>query len=134
MLIHVHDNLRVGDLKDRFEKCFQSLKIEFYTKQQEKDSPRLFPIDDHTLIGGIRHSHEEGDLVIKSWYPVEQVEEDFRKKFDLHIQIFRLEKGEWVPTKNTSHFNLRQQSEFTRHFDKSGLLELKEQADEYEYL
>lgn len=30
MIIHIHDNLLVEDMKERFEKCFQCLKIEFY--------------------------------------------------------------------------------------------------------
>jgi hypothetical protein len=135
MLIHVHDNLQVRDLKYRFEKCFQSLKIEFYSKAPNKPSGYSEPpIDDLQRIGDIRQKHEEGDLVIKSWYSVQQVEDDFRQIFGLHIEIFRKENNRWMSASKTSQYNLRQQSEMSQHSESLVAPQLKEPLDEYEYL
>jgi hypothetical protein len=133
MLIHVHDNLKVGDLKDRFEECFQSLKIEFYLKPFRSDLHQQ-PISDSERIGEVRQIHEEGNLVIKSWYSVQQVVEDFKEQFGLNVEIFRADQDGWIPTYKNGQYNLRQQTEISQHGSCSLVAHPKQALDEYEYL
>ena len=104
MLVHIHDNLMVSDLQERFSKCFPSLKIEFYTKshsliERSGDKDWISPSKN---IGQIRQNLSEGALEIKSWYTVAKVEKDFSEKFGLNVQVFRSENGEWVSTCKTN--------------------------------
>ena len=90
MIVHIHDNLRVLDLQERFSKCFQCLKIEFY-KQPHPDKNK--PISDYLIspeksIGEIRKNENEGDMEIKTWYTVGKVERAFKENYGLNVRIF----------------------------------------------
>ena len=136
MLIHIHDNLFISDLQERFSKCFQSLKIEFYKKahRSKKPSPESDIIGPDKRIGEIRRNHNSGKLEIKSSFTAQQVENEFKKKFGLNVQIFRKENGGWVQTSGTDTYNLLQQSEMSKHADLSITPKYEEQLCEYEYL
>ena len=93
MLIHIYDNLRVGDLKDRFEKCFNGLRLEFYDEESQPGTQKL--IEDKERIRDIRKMHREGDLQIKSWFTVDDVEKAFTG-FNLHVHVFRQQDHRWM--------------------------------------
>ena len=95
MIIHVHDNLKLSDIQERFSKCFPSLKIEFYNKRHtlKKSSSENFQINPSKHVGEIRHNHSAIEMELKSWFTVARVEKDFREKFGLNVQVFRREMG-----------------------------------------
>ena len=136
MIIHIHDNVLVSDLQERFSKCFPSLKIEFYTKPHSsaKPSNEKYRIDPQNRVGNVRHNSNEGNLEIKSWYTVQKVEEDFREKFGMNVQIFRKENGEWIQTCNTDKFSLHTQQEMSDHAASSIYPKHTEQLGEYDEL
>ena len=111
MMLHIDDHLTVSEVQDRFEECFPGLKIEFYSTPHH---PGMTTDDKYLIlpecrIGDIRKIHNRGELVIMSWYPVERVEREFRKKFGLNVQIFRAVKDAWVQTGESDKLSLSEQ-------------------------
>ena len=91
MIVHIHDNITVGDIQDRIAKCFPGLTIEFYEKPihlgyipQAGDA-----FAPSTPIGAIRTNHNGGELYLKSWYTASQVVELFKQHFGLNAWIYR---------------------------------------------
>lgn len=122
MLIHIRDNFQVSDLKDRFEKCFQELTIEFFFNS--KNTSDVFGLADKSQrIGDIRNRHVEGDLPIKSWYTVKQVKREFSEKFDLHVEIYRRENNSWVNSSRMEEFTLRELEDISRKNAMPSLLQ-----------
>ena len=136
MLVHIHDNLMLSDLQERFSKCFPSLKIEFYDNPNSlKGSSKQHTwISPSKNVGQVRRNHSEGALEIKSWYTVGRVEKEFSDKFGLNVQVFREENGGWVQTGKTDKFTLREQQQMTRHAATSIFPEFREQLSEYDEL
>ena len=113
MLIHIRDNFQVSDLKDRFEKCFQELTIEFFfSTKNTLDAVSL--ADKSQRIGDIRNRHVEGDLPIKSWYTVRQVKQEFSDKYGLNVEIYRKENNAWVNSSRMENLTLRELGEISR--------------------
>src|SRR6476469_8685394 len=110
MIIHIHDNLCVADVQDRFSKCFQCLKIEFYKKHHlHKDAPpENYIFNKDKNLGAIRHIHNDDTLTLKSWYTVEKLVEEFSEKFDLHALVYKKEKGDWVKVLSDDPYTLQQ--------------------------
>ena len=91
MIVHIHDNITVGDIQDRISKCFPGLTIEFYEKPVHmgfipQAGDAFAPT---TPIGAIRTNHNGGDLYLKSWYTASQVVDLFKQQFGLNAWIFR---------------------------------------------
>ena len=136
MVVHIHDNLLVSDLQERFSKCFHFLKIEFYSKQHQRKEKHAekYIISDVKRIGEMRINHEAGDLEIKSWYTADHVENDFREKFGLNVQVFRKENGRWVLTAKTDKFAVFHQTDLVDHSDNSLFPKFNDQWCGYDYL
>ena len=98
MIVHIHDNLSIADVHERFSKCFQCLKIEFYNKHHlHKDAPpENFIYNKDKNLGAIRHIHNDDTMALKSWYTVARLSEEFSEKFDLHVLVYKKEKGSWI--------------------------------------
>jgi hypothetical protein len=122
MLIHIRDNFQVSDLKDRFEKCFQELTIEFFfSTKNTLDAVSL--AGKNQRIGDIRRLHVEGDLAIKSWYTVSQVKQEFSDKYGLNIEIYRKENNAWVNSSRMEDLTLRELGEISRRHAMPALLQ-----------
>lgn len=113
MIIYINDMLTVGDLQERFSKCFPLLKIEFYRtshKWKQHSSPHDL-VDPMTTIETIRKIHDQGTLEIKSWYQSGKVENDFKNKFGLNVQVYRRRHSGWIQTVSTDNLTLKEQSD-----------------------
>jgi hypothetical protein len=115
MFLHIHDQLTLGELQDRFADCFPFLKLEFYAVGHK----RFEPTDkEHLLnawqrVGEVRKTYQNGALEIKSWYTVARVEKDLKEQYGLNAQVFRSNaKGEWVQTSVSDLLTLEEQSAF----------------------
>jgi hypothetical protein len=68
MLLQIHDNLLVSDMKEKFSECFPCLKIELYIKGHHKGekTPEIFRIDPENKIGVIRQNRRQGYISTSS--------------------------------------------------------------------
>lgn len=100
MFLHIHDQMKIEGVQERFNDCFPDLKIEFYAKPHKHPHPSdaTDRLPGHEWVGNVRRQHANGALEIKSWYAVARVESDLKHFFDLNAQIFRRSSdGEWIP-------------------------------------
>lgn len=116
MLLHISDSKTVEDLQDHFNKCFPYLKIEFYREADNhlKACDKSNLVSPYTFIGEIRKNPYSGTLDIKSWDKTSKVKQEFKDIFGLTIQVFRLHKGEWIPTTYSDELTLKQQYELSK--------------------
>lgn len=116
MIIEINDMKTVGDIQDKFNEFFPFLKIEFYGEAHHwyEGSPQKNGFPYGTSIGKIRKQHEHGELEIHSWYKTGDLEQAFRKKFGLNVQVFRLQGNTWIQTINTDKLTLKEQNESGR--------------------
>jgi hypothetical protein len=134
MILNIHDNLLVQDVQERFSECFPNLKIEFYkTPHHWKKESSEDCIDPKTTIGVIRKKHDPGTLEIKSSHTAGEVERNFKNLFDLNVQVFRNENGDWIQTTTTDTCTLNEQKEFSEHAKTSILPKSKKQINEYRF-
>lgn len=117
MIIQIHDTRTIEDIREKFSSFFPFLKIEFYKKPHYwyEDSPEenIYPVD--KKIGEIRKQHAHGELQIHSWYKTGDLEQAFRKKFGLHVQVFRLEGNKWIQTAGTDKLDLAELNEIAKN-------------------
>jgi hypothetical protein len=108
MLLYIDDNKTVGDLQDKFNECFQHLKIEFYDMKHgwSKSTLDEHRIEENRRIGEIRKNHNSGILEIKSYYKTGRVEQDFRHHYGLNVQIYFYKNNEWIQTLSSDDLTL----------------------------
>lgn len=117
MILEIDDTKTIGSLQDKFSTFFPFLKIEFYAHPHHwyEESVKKESLDQDLKIGDIRKLHQQGDFEIHSWFRTGDVEQAFRKRFNLHVQVFRLHGNEWVQTVGTDKLSLGEQNEIGRN-------------------
>lgn len=113
MLLEIDDTKTIGDLQERFNLCFPQLKIEFYHRPHhwQEDSAEVLKIDPRVLISSIRKMHDPGVLEIKSWHKTGEVEQNFKKLFGLHVQVFYHDNHHWKQSIHSDNKTLAMLSE-----------------------
>ncbi len=116
MIIHIHDNLTIADLQERFTKCFPNLKIEFYSKPHhyKELTPENLMYKSDELIGNLKKDFDQGELEIKSWDKAFNLEKSLRDKFGLNVQVFRNANGKWLQTSETDKYTLSELNEMSQ--------------------
>jgi len=116
MIIEINDTKTIVDVQDKFNTFFPFLKIEFYEHPhhwyEESKNKTVLPTD--KKIGDIRKNHYHGELEIHSWFRTGDLEQTFRKRFNLNVQVFRLHGSNWVETVGTDKLTLKEQNEIGR--------------------
>jgi hypothetical protein len=134
MLIHVHNNLVISEMQERFTKCFPNLKIEFYSKPHhfKELTPEIYLIGPNQKIGDIKVGFEQGELEIKSWYKAIHVEKAFKDGFGLNAQIFRNANGKWIQTSETDNYTIFELNDMSRPSPPLGVPTFGEATDGYD--
>lgn len=113
MLIEINDDCTLEDINDKFSGFFPFLKLEFFPGPHHwyEESPGNKKLKPGLRIGEIRKKHPHGTLAVYSWMRTGDVEQAFREKYDLHVQVFRLHGGEWIQTVGTDKLTLQEQND-----------------------
>jgi hypothetical protein len=114
VFLHIHDELTVGEVEDRFSSCFPYLAIRFYSQPHGRfeASDNRFRCRPGSRVRDIRKNHLAGAFEIKSWFTVSKVERALRERFGLNAQVFRCDgEGNLVQTTESDNLTLREQSE-----------------------
>ena len=100
MIFEIDDSKKIGDLQDKFSRCFPLLKLEFCKKKhgwQDTCTGTEF-LGSELELKNIRKNHAPGTLEIKSWNKVGEVETAFYRKSGLSVQIFYKSGEQWLQT------------------------------------
>lgn len=118
MIIEINDTQTLAAVNEAFSEQYPFLVIAFFDSPhqwQEKSSP------EHRLsydkkIGEIRKKHHHpGAIEIHSWQKTGIIEQEFRKRFGLNVQILRRHGDSWIQTAGTDELTLEEQNEIGRN-------------------
>ena len=114
MFLHIMDHLTVGEVEDRFNKCFPHLELAFYSRPHNvyEASDMQSRIAPETRIGDLQKQGPDRSYEIKSWYTIAQVEQEMAHQFGLYVQVFRRNRfGHMVQTTLTDDLTLGEREE-----------------------
>jgi hypothetical protein len=113
MKLEVTDKKSIKDIRKLFSDYYPFLEIEFYDEQHKYEeassSKRLLQHD--KIIGDIRKKHKGGIMRIYSWQKTGDIEQKFRRLYDLNVQIFRRQGDRWIQTAGSDELTLGEQNE-----------------------
>jgi hypothetical protein len=117
MIIEIDDTKTIEEVAKSFCQNFPFLKIEFYDEAHhwQEQSSRKHMLPHYKTIGEVRKRHNPGAMEIHNWQKAGTVEQQFRKLFDLNVQLFRQEGDMWVQTAGTDELTIEEQNEIGRN-------------------
>lgn len=101
------------EIKDIFNFVFPGLKIEFFknTHKSFELSSQLLQYDENLKIEDINSNISKTELHFETTDTVEFIEQEFEKKFGLHVQIYRKSNDLWLQTSQSDDWTLDQQNQ-----------------------
>lgn len=113
MTIEINDNKTLEEISNYFTRYYPFLKIEFYhhTHRNQESSSDLDIHPKNLTIGEVTNIHFNGSIKLHYWQKTGVVEQQFRNKAGLNIQIFRKHGDAWIQTMGTDALSLEEQNE-----------------------
>jgi hypothetical protein len=114
MIIPINRTSTLKSINDRFNKHYPFLKLEFYNSNhrwKEASTKQKILNLDLTLEELNPKARSIGFIEIPYWQKTGNVEQSFRDKYDLNVQIFRKNGLRWIQTVGTDEFSLDLQNE-----------------------
>ena len=110
--ISINDECTVKEIQYEFSKNYQYLKIEFYRKATEENSPFGFAdaIPGTMSLQFIRSNHRAGKIVIEPHRKVSHLKQILNDEFGLNSMIFRKAGSLWIETSLTNDWTLEKQN------------------------
>lgn len=111
MEIFIKDDDRVSTVQGRFKEQYPHLQLRFYKvcKNMQYGSPETSLLQPSATLEDIRPFHALGCIDISPSRKVIDVENDFREKFGLNVQIFRQAGNFWLETTQSDNWDLGRQ-------------------------
>lgn len=117
MIIEINDAKTLASVNEAFSEYYPFLGIAFFGSphhwQESSSQKQRLPYD--KKIGEIRKHHLPGVIEIHSWQKTGTVEQEFRRRFGLNIQVLRRHGDSWVQTAGTDELTLEEQNEIGRN-------------------
>jgi hypothetical protein len=123
MLLHINDAVTIGDLQDKFARCFPNLRVIFCRKKHnwEEICPEHMVLHDDSLhLRDIRRNHQQGLLELKSWFKVGEAEKAF-ENFGLHAQICFRSGKRWIQTGKMDNLTIHE-LQLQSHYERPSVL------------
>jgi len=112
MKIAIKDTRTVSDVKHEFNKQYPYLKIEFLNlsdlSKMKFNKPGIY--SDERKLGSCRKIHNEGNVHIESNVTVAEMEQEFKNRFGLDVELFRKSGRLWIEANLTSAWTLERQN------------------------
>jgi hypothetical protein len=111
MKIKITSNKTIEDIQSEFNKEFPFLKIQFFkhTHKEFQGSAKRELIPIHTNIGLLKHHN--GQIEITADMTVSELEQLFKDKLGLNVQVFRKSGKSWLETTVTDSWTLKKQDD-----------------------
>lgn len=111
MQIKINNNRTIADIQKDFISVFPYLKIQFFKNSHRafEGSPRKEILPVTTTLKEV--DHENGVMIISEDITVNELEEFFKKHFNLNVQVFRKSGNSWLETTLTDNWTLKKQNQ-----------------------
>lgn len=111
MKINITSNKTIEEIQSEFNGEFPYLKIQFFKSGHKvfkgNEKKELIPIN--TTIGLLKHHN--GSIEISDDMTVSDLEQMFKQKLGLNVQVFRKSGRSWLETTVTDNWTLRKQDD-----------------------
>ena len=126
MIFEIYSSLKLSQIAADFSRHYPYLKIEFYKKSHHwHEFTPIHTMVDHSLSVSDITSHTGNiEIEIHFWNKVGTIEQVFKNKAGINIQIFRKFKDSWIQTVGTDDLTLEEQNDIGRR-DSEGFDFLK---------
>jgi hypothetical protein len=116
MFIDIDDNRTLREVQLEFHNHFPYLKLEFFGHSHGIMEPSCpaDAIDCTCRISDVRKRHIPGRIEITPNQKTGVVEQHFKKRFDLNVQVYRLYGKVWVQTSGSDEMTLQEQNDLGR--------------------
>lgn len=113
MRLTISPKKTIKELQAEFHAQYPYLKLEFFRKSHQAGmpSPKADLIASNNIIGTLMNGFPPGEVSIEGSRTVASLEEEFRLKYGLNIQVFRKSQNLWIETSLTDHWTLERQNE-----------------------
>ena len=132
MYLHIAPTLQISDIQHEFNKAFPFLKLEFFNNRSFSRShfsnSQIIP--GNKKIGDSQLGVKDDEIEIADEMKVIDLENLFKDKFKLAVQVFRKSGNLWLETTMTDNWTLQQQNNHGRELSTSK--SAKEKADDYD--
>lgn len=115
----ISDDKTIKNIKDEFSKKFPYLKLEFYSKEHEEGegSKSRDVLDENLTLKAVRVNHAEGDLSIDGHLKVSTLENNFKEKYGVNVQVFRKSGKIYLQTTTTDGWTLAEQQREAEEYE-----------------
>lgn len=132
MYLHIAPNLLISDIQKEFNALFPFLKIEFFNNKSlfraDYSSKQIIPST--RKIVDSQSAFLDGGIEIDQEMKVSALEQLFRTRFNLAVQVFRKSGTLWLETTMTDNWTLQQQNNHGREISTGKINPGK--ADDYD--
>lgn len=116
----ISNNKTIKEVKDEFNKKFPLLKLEFFSSAHEvgERNKSTETLDESLSIGEIRANYpSKGEESIDGHQKVSTLEQKFKERFGVNVQVFRKSGKIWLQTTTTDNWTLAEQQREAEEFE-----------------
>lgn len=116
MIFEIYSSLKLSQIAADFSRHYPYLKIEFFKKshQWHEFTPVHNRVEQALTVSDISSHSAVVEIEIHFWNKVGTVEQIFKNKAGINIQIFRKYKDSWIQTVGTDDLTLEEQNDIGR--------------------
>jgi hypothetical protein len=113
MLMKIHSQLTLKDIKKQFTESFTHLKLTFFIDKNEDGNLTADEqwTDVNVTLDAISTIKSPDVIAIHDEMTPAQLEGEFKNRFGVMVQVFRKRGNQWLMTSQTDHLSLRQLQE-----------------------
>ncbi|HEY6502798.1 MAG TPA: hypothetical protein VIZ28_02375 [Chitinophagaceae bacterium] len=115
MVLHISKDRTLKEVQDEFTNGYPFLRIEFYRNSEPGFARRHLKSFMPLIAAGLK---QNGELEIYDLMTVGQLENAFREKFGLPVQVSRRSGTIWLETTMTDNWTLKQQNDHGRELSE----------------
>lgn len=115
MHIEINDAKKIHDIQEQFSNRFAFLKLEFFSKPHEpEEASTEMPYLPEQTLGEISSKHISGVINVTAGQQITALEQEFRRRFDLNVQVYRLHLDRWIQTTEADALTLKELNDIAR--------------------
>jgi len=105
----INNQKSIIQIQEEFGSRYPFLKLEFFKNAHSvyEGSTKREMVYKRQLT----HLHKVGEIVLNDEMTVGELEQQFKEKFDLNVQVFRKHGNSWIETTVTDNWSLQKQNE-----------------------
>ena len=117
MKLNISPEMKIGELKKKFNSMFPYLTLEIY--QNQADVKLGKKMNASRSIGDVGKIGKGSSMEILPTLTVKQLESGFEELFSLSVQVFRKSGNAWLQTTVTDKWTLQHQNEHGREMSQA---------------